>query len=178
MEALNRDWNPQIRRNTDMADIAVRKTESLWNDMEKIHERILHRAYEIFVENGEIWGRDLENWLAAEREIVWKPAIELKEKDRQFELTVAVAGVEPKDLEIEVTPEDLVIKGETHHDDYEERAEIHVCEFEGGKLFRAIHFPRKINPDKVRAQFKNGLLTLTAPVAEEARAKKVAVVAA
>jgi len=161
-----------------MGDVAVRKTESLWNEMERIQERIKRRAYELFLASGGIPGRELENWTAAEREIVWKPALELKEKDKQFEVTVAMAGVDPRDLTIEVTAEDLLIKGETHHEHYEEKGEIYACEFEGGDLFRAIHFPKKISPDKVKAQFKNGLLTLTAPVAEEARARKVAIVAA
>jgi HSP20 family molecular chaperone IbpA len=40
-------------------------------------------------------------------------------------------------------------------------------------LFRSIHLPRKINPDKVKAEFKNGMLRLTAEIAEEARARKI-----
>ena len=40
-------------------------------------------------------------------------------------------------------------------------------------MYRSIHLPKKINPDKVKAEFKNGLLRLTAEVAAEARAKKI-----
>jgi len=40
-------------------------------------------------------------------------------------------------------------------------------------MYRSIHLPRRINPDKVKAEFKNGLLKLKAEIAEEARAKKI-----
>ena len=46
------------------------------------------------------------------------------------------------------------------------------------KPLHSIHLPKKIDPEKVRAEFKNGMLTLKAPVATEARAKKVAIEAA
>ena len=40
-------------------------------------------------------------------------------------------------------------------------------------MFRSIHLPKRINPDKVKAEFNNGLLRLTAEVAAEARANKI-----
>jgi HSP20 family molecular chaperone IbpA len=40
-------------------------------------------------------------------------------------------------------------------------------------MFRAIHLPKKINPDKVKAEFKDGLLRLTAEIAEDTRARKI-----
>jgi HSP20 family molecular chaperone IbpA len=40
-------------------------------------------------------------------------------------------------------------------------------------MFRSIRLPKKINPDKVKAEFKNGLLRLTAEIAEESRGKKI-----
>ncbi len=40
-------------------------------------------------------------------------------------------------------------------------------------MFRSIRLPKKINPDKVKAEIQNGLLKLKAEIAEEARAKKI-----
>jgi HSP20 family molecular chaperone IbpA len=40
-------------------------------------------------------------------------------------------------------------------------------------MFRSVHLPKKIDPDKVKAEFKNGMLSLTAEVAKEAQARKV-----
>jgi HSP20 family protein len=155
--------------------LPVKQSTSIFNEIEKMHDRIVQRAFEIFSSNGQTFGKDIEDWLKAERELIWKPAIELEEKDNEFRLQIAVPGVEPKDIDIEVTPEDILVKAEVHHEHKEEKTEVHTCEFAAGNLFRSIHLPKKIDPDKVKAEFKNGMLMLNAPVVAEARPKKVAI---
>jgi HSP20 family protein len=146
--------------------------------MDRIQDRIMQRAYDIFRSNGGIFGRDIANWLQAERELVWRPSIELEEKDNEFRLQVAVPGVDPKDIDIEVTPEDILVKADVRHEHREKEREVHICEFASGSLFRSIHLPKTIDTDKVKAEFKNGMLNLKAPIAEVARARKVTVEAA
>jgi HSP20 family protein len=146
--------------------------------MVQIQDRIMRRAYDLFRVNGGIFGRDLEDWLQAERELVWTPSIELEEKNDEFRLQVAVPGVDPKDIDIEVTPEDILVKADLHHEHKEKKGEVYACEFASGNLFRTVHLPRKIDPDKVKAEFKNGMLSLKAPIAQESRAKKIQVEAA
>ena len=158
--------------------LPVRKSKSVFDEIERIQNRVMRRAYEIFSLNGGIFGRDIDNWLQAERELVWKPAIELEEKENEFRLEIAAPGVDPKDIDIEVTPEDILVRADVHHEHKEKKGEVYVCEFASGNLFRSIHLPKKIDADKVKAEFKNGMLTLKAPVAEEARAKKVTIEAA
>jgi len=161
-----------------MGEVAVQKKDSFWDELQKMEERIMRRAYDIFRVNGSEFGKDLANWFAAERELVWKPAIELQEKDGQFEIQVAVAGVDPKDVKVEVTGEDLLVKGETKTEKKEEKGKVYTTEFQAGSLFRSIHFPKKVDPGKVKAELKNGLLTVVAPIAEEAKARKVDIHAA
>lgn len=155
--------------------VAIRKKDTIWDDMERMRDRVMRRAYDLFLANGSRFGGDWEDWLTAERELVWKPSIELKEMDNEFKLKIAIPGVDPKDVDIEVTPEDLLIKAETRREAKEEKGEVYTCEFETGNLFRAIHFPKKIEPEKVKAEFRNGILLITAAVAAEAKAKKIAV---
>ena len=158
--------------------VPIKKTKSIWDEMERMQNRIMQRAHEIFSESGGTFGRDLEDWLQAERELVWKPAIELTEKDNEFCLEIAAAGVDPRDIDIEVTPEDILVKANVQHEHGERKGDVYYCEFECGNLFRSIRLPKRIDADKVKAEFKNGLLTLRAPVAEEARAKKISIEAA
>jgi HSP20 family molecular chaperone IbpA len=158
--------------------VPIRKSKSIFDEVERMHDRIMRRAYDIFTSNGSPFGRDFEDWMQAERELVWKPAIGLTEKDDVFQLQLAAPGVDPKNLDIEVTSEDILIRADVHHEHRMEEGEVYICEFAHGNLFRSVHLPKKIEPDKVKAEFKNGLLTLNAPVAEEARAKKVTVEAA
>jgi HSP20 family protein len=157
--------------------VPIQKTHSVFDEMREVQNRIMRRAYEIFSENG-IFGRDFENWLRAERELVWKPAFELCEKDGAFRVEIAVPGVEANDIEIEVTPDDVLVRANISHEHREEKGTVHVCEFETGRMFRTIHLPKKIDPDRVKAEFKNGMLNLTAEIAREQRAKIVKVDAA
>jgi HSP20 family protein len=113
--------------------------------------------------------------LDAERQLVWKPAIELSEKDAAFHVSVAIPGVDPKALDIEVAPDYVLIKAEVHHEHTSNKGKVYDCEFEMGRLFRSIRFPKRIDPNKVKAEFKNGMLYLTALVAEEAQLRKIEV---
>jgi len=157
-----------------MADtLPIRRLPSIFDQLKQMEDRIMQRAYEIFEQNGNEYGRDLEHWTRAERELSWKPAFELSEKDGQLQLEAAISGVEAKDIQIEVTPEDVILRAETQHKHTDQKGVVHYCEFETGKMFRAIHLPKRIDTDKVKAEFKNGLLRLTAQIAQEARARQI-----
>jgi HSP20 family protein len=150
-----------------MADVVpIHKISSIFDQMKEMQDRVMRRAYEIFEQSGGALGRDMENWAQAEHELVWRPPFELSEKDAHFQLEAAMSGVEAKDIDIEVTPEDIVLRANTEHKHSDRKGLVHHCEFEIGKMFRSIHLPKRINPDKVRAEFKNGLLRLTAEIAE------------
>jgi HSP20 family protein len=158
--------------------LPIKKTTSIFDEMDRMRDRIMRRAYDVFSSKGRTFGRDLEDWFEAERELVWTPSIELEERDDEFLLQIAAPGVDPKDIDIEVTPEDILVKADIRHKHEEDKGEVHACEFAAGNLFRSIHLPRNIDPDKVKAEFKNGMLSLKAPIAKEARAKKITVEAA
>ena len=151
--------------------VQIRKTTSILDEVKEMQDQIMRRAHEIFQQNDSTLGRDVENWTQAERELMWKPAFELSEKDGRFQLEAAISGIDPKDLQVEVTPEDIIVKAETHHKHSENKGTVHHCEFHYGKMFRAIHLPKQIDPAKVKAEFKNGLLRLTAEIAQADRSR-------
>ena len=145
--------------------IELKKTDSIVGDLNRLHDEISRQAYDLFRHHEGFLTSALEDWLRAERDLVWQPAIELRQTDGQFELEAAVAGVDPRDLNVQVAPEDILItaRGEHHHE--AKRGTVHVCEFAAGRLFRSVHLPERIDPDSVKAELRNGLLRLTAAVA-------------
>jgi HSP20 family protein len=155
--------------------VRIRRHESVADDIARMNERIMQRAREIFESRG---GADLDNWLAAENEVVWRPAIELRETENRLLLTVAVPGVDPKEIEVEATPDDIVIKADIHHEHSEEKGAVHSCEFMCGSMFRTIHFPKKVNPEAVKAEYKNGILKIQAPLSKEQSVRKIEIDAA
>ena len=113
----------------------------------------------------------MADWLDAERQLVWKPAVELRQKDDQFEVLTATPGVEAKDLDVQVTPEDVLIKADVHHEHTREEGAVQICEFNSGKLFRSIHFPERVDPGSVKVEYRNGMLRLAAAIAKPATQK-------
>lgn len=158
-------------------DVGLRKAETIFNELDQLHTAISRRAYDLFRNRGGLWGGPLADWFNAERELVWKPAIELRQKDGQFEVLAATPGVEAKDLDVQITPEDILIKAEIHHEHKPQEGSVQVCEFTEGQLFRSIHFPEKVDPESVTAEYRNGMLRITASIAKPA-AKKVEIAAA
>jgi HSP20 family protein len=157
--------------------LSFHKTESIVNYMRLMEDRIRQRAYEIFAAN-RIYGRDLDNWLNAEREMIWRPSMELRKENNQFVLDIALPGVDPKKVDIEITPEEILMMAELRHEHTENEGEVHVCKFNCGNIFRSMRFPARVNPDRVKAEFENGMLTVTAEIVEEPRSKKLAIQAA
>jgi HSP20 family protein len=143
-------------------NVTLTRAPSLLDELEHIHHRIRERAYEMFRSSGR--SNPDDNWLNAERELFWQPAVEVCQHDGRFEVRAAVAGVDPKDLAVTVTAQDLIIKGNGAHEHRADQGTVHFCEFSRGGLLRSVRFPEPIVPEKVTAECRNGLLTITAPI--------------
>lgn len=159
-------------------DIELKKTDTIFNELDRLHQTISGRAYDLFRDGRTVWGGALTNWLTAEHELISKPCVELRQKNNQFEVLAALPGVEAKDLDVQITPEDLLIKAESSHEHTSDIGTVHICEFDAGKIFRSIHFPEKIDPESAKAEYRNGMLRLTAAIAKTATAQKVEIKAA
>lgn len=159
-------------------DIELKKAETIFDELDRLHQTISRRAYDLFRNGGTFWGGALTDWLTAERELVSKPAVELRQKNNQFEVLAALPGIEAKDLDVQITPEYLLIKGQTTHEHTTDTGTVHVCEFDSGRIFRSIRFPEKIDPNSAKAEYRNGMLHLTAAIAKAATAQKVEIKAA
>ena len=157
--------------------LSIREAESLLNRMRRMNDRIHQRNFEIVPWNGSL-DRDLDNWLNEEMKSMWKPSIELREKDNQYVVDVALPGVDPRDISIEVTPEEILLKAKLHHEHKKDDGDIHTCEFTCGNTFRSIPFPAKVDTDQVKAELRNGILTVTAKIAEARHSKRIMIHAA
>ncbi len=103
------------------------------------------------------------------------PAAELTETDEAFNLKLEVPGMEAKDLDIEVTVDRVSISGERKSETKSEENGRTRSEFRYGKFSRVIPLPKAIQNTNVTAEYKDGILNLTLPKAEEERTKVVKV---
>ena len=103
------------------------------------------------------------------------PAAELTENDETFNLKLEVPGMEAKDLDIEVTVDRVSISGERKSETKSEENGRTRSEFRYGKFSRVIPLPKAIQNTNVTAEYKDGILNLTLPKAEEEKTKVVKV---
>lgn len=130
---------------------------------------VRHQLDQLFNEIAQV---SLDTRLAIPRATTpqWIPAVEIKEVENAFMLRAAVPGVDAKDLDVQVSRDAVIIKGEYHT---EAKAEAHSqfhSEFRYGKFHRVIPLRTPIQNDKVEADLKDGILTLTLPKANVAPA--------
>ena len=158
-----------------LARLPVHKKDSIFDEIERMQQRITRRAYELFESRGRELGHDLDDWLAAESELVWSPPISMEEEGDEIVVQLSAPGIDADHIDVELTPNDLLVEGEAHEQKQKRTSKGRVREMRSAKLFRSVHFPRAIDPDSAEAELKNGVLKLTAKLAREERASSRAV---
>jgi HSP20 family protein len=102
----------------------------------------------------------------------WVPPVEVREKDNQIEITTELPGLNKDDVKIECTTEGITIEGEKHREEEKTEGGIHRSERSYGHFYRMIPLPDGVDPDKAKAEFKNGVLHVSVPVTEAKRQTK------
>jgi len=168
-----------------MTDVTVQKITKpedrslpIFRETEALLQRVRERAFDLFSGRGFGDGHALDDWLAAEHEVCW-PAGELAESDAGYTLELALPGFEPADVSVTVTPRELIVHAKLEHkeESKKEKGEVRWSEFRSNDVYRRVELARDIDPGKVSATLKNGLLKISAPKAT-ATARSVPVAAA
>src|SRR4028118_164324 len=107
--------------------------------------------------------------------VAFVPAAELDETPEAIHLKLEVPGMEPKDLDVQVTAEAIAISGDRKSETKTQEKGMTRTEFRYGQFRRVIPLPTRIQNDKVQAEYKNGILSLTLPKAEAEKNKVVKV---
>jgi HSP20 family protein len=106
-------------------------------------------------------------------EATWMPALEFVDAGDNFVLKAQLPGIDPKDVDIQVTREAISISGERRYENRDEKSGYVRSEFRYGKFHRVLTLPAHIQNDSVQAEYKDGILMLTLPKVTEARNKVV-----
>jgi HSP20 family molecular chaperone IbpA len=156
-----------------MATIAVEKVTGSGQSpppikqLETLADRIRHRAYEIFQNRGTN-GREFDDWLQAEHDLIFAPESELVEKDGKYEIRVAAPGFKAAETNVTALPDAVIVSAESSHKHEENKEDVHFCEFGTRTLFRRLDLPTPINVDKVTANLDDGMLRIVAQKSENA----------
>jgi HSP20 family protein len=108
----------------------------------------------------------------------WTPVADICETDESLFVKVELPGVDPKMVDVRLENNILTIRGQREFDQGNEKTSYHRIERTYGMFSRAFALPVSVDPDNIRAEFKNGLLTVTLPKSERARPKRIEIAAA
>jgi HSP20 family protein len=103
-------------------------------------------------------------------------AIDFYQTPANFVIESTIAGVDPENIDVNITPESVTIKGKRDKFSSKSKAgEYLVQECFWGRFSRSIILPQEVDPDKSQATIKNGVLKITLPKANKEKAKKIKV---
>jgi len=141
--------------------VLLENNDAIAAQTEEIQNRIRERAFELSQMRGHT-GREMDDWLSAESDIISVPPMHIVEKDGEFRVDVAVPGVEAADVQIMATPGQMLVKCILKHSHDDAAGIIHLCDFKSATLFRSFRFPQPIDLGSLQIDLAEGMLHITA----------------
>jgi HSP20 family protein len=131
----------------------LKELDTLRHQMNRLFDEFMHSERE-FAEFPK-----LEN-------ILWAPAIEIKETETDLILKAVVPGIEAKELDVRVSENAVSIAGEHREEKRTEEKGYFHSELQYGRFQRTVPLPMSVKHEQVQSDFKDGVLLLTLPKAE------------
>lgn len=105
----------------------------------------------------------------------WAPAVDIFEHEGNLVLKAELPGVDPKDVDVRVENNVLTLRGERKFESEVKREQYHRVERAYGSFSRSFTLPNAVDTEKIKAEYKDGVLRVTLPQREEAKPKQIAV---
>ena len=103
----------------------------------------------------------------------WTPPLDMHEDKDNIYVRVELPGMKKEDIDLSLHDGSLSISGERKTEEKHQEGEVYRAERFFGRFQRTVGLPTPVQNDKVRAQYKDGILTVTLPKAEEAKPKHI-----
>jgi HSP20 family protein len=103
---------------------------------------------------------------------MWTPAVDVREHDNNLEIVAELPGMNKNDVKVQCTEEGIIIEGEKKREQESDEGGYHRTERSYGHFYRMIPLPQGADPDKAKAEFKDGVLQVRVPISEEQRKTK------
>ena len=135
-------------------------------ELERIERRMQDLFERFFGESGEqkrlLWKTE-----------AWMPAVESHVENGNLIVKTDLPGIDPKEVSISVTGNQLTIEGERKQEEKKEEKDYFYHELSYGKFSRSMELPAGVDADKVKARCKDGVLEITIPAPKELASKRV-----
>lgn len=105
----------------------------------------------------------------------WNPTVDIYDNDENIVIKAELPGIEKKDIVIDVKDGVLTLKGERSFDNEVKEKKYYCRERTFGKFERVFRLPAKVDPEKISADYKDGVLKIDIPKPEEQKPKQITV---
>lgn len=155
-------------------DVVVRKGEiekapallaKRWDEMDRMFEDFFGRSW-LRPFGG--WGRSLATELAP-----LQPKLDVLDREDEVIVRAEVPGMEKDELDISLSGNMLTLRGETRHEEREEKGDYYRCEMSHGAFARTVALPAEVDEGKAKASLKDGVLELKLPKVEKSRRRAI-----
>ena len=138
----------------------AREMMTLRDAMDRLFDDAFTRPFSLSREGGSNWS---------------SPAIDMYQTGDEVVLKAALPGIKPDEVQINVTGDVLTIRGETKHEEDKQDKSWQIREHRWGAFERSVRLPTGVIADKAKAEFDNGILTISLPKSEEVKPKTISV---
>jgi len=144
----------------------AREMMTLREAMDRLFDDALTRPFSLVRDSGTTWS---------------SPAIDMYQTDNEVVVKASLPGIKADEVQINVTNDMLTIKGETRHEEEKTSSSQgkgkawHIREQRWGAFERTIELPTDVKSDQAKADFDNGILTITLPKSEQAKPKTITI---
>jgi HSP20 family protein len=163
----------QVKSGNEARDVVQQVPGSTWRPFDALRREInqLFEDFGVRSASGQVLRPDFEMEPFWQRDwsFAANPAVDIVEKNSEFEITADLPGLDEKNVEVKVANSALVIKGEKKEEKEENQKDYYVKERRFGSFERSFRIPEQVATDKIEAQFKKGVLTVTLPKKAEAQ---------
>jgi HSP20 family protein len=127
-------------------------------------------------EMDKIWNRFFGEWPTMEPfRGEWSPSVDVSETKDALLVKAEVPGMDAKDIDISLSNDVLTIRGKKEQEKEQKEENYHRIERSYGSFTRSIRLPREVQSDKIKASYKNGVLTINLPKSGEGKEIKIKV---
>jgi len=105
----------------------------------------------------------------------FSPAVDVVENPQDFTVSCELPGLDQKDIDVSIASNVLTIKGQKKDEREEKKNKFYRKESWSGSFQRTLPLPSSVDGEKIKAELKNGILTIVLPKREEAKAKQITV---
>jgi HSP20 family protein len=105
----------------------------------------------------------------------WAPAVDIYEHEGSLVLKAELPGIDPKDVDVRVENNTLTLRGERKFESEVKREQYHRVERAYGTFSRSFTLPNVVDTEKIKAEFKDGVLRVTLPQKDEAKPKQISI---